>query len=222
MSSSTRSIVAGPINQVHTTANWALKYPTHPKHLCFTLFSSTTVHSHTLAHAETSLMGLLCTQFCSAPQPPLTTGPPRLQPGQGPHRALDTRVKEQFLLRGTESLCSFYEGIRVSQTSFSRSSRNPNTPRAWLQHSQQIACALPERQFSSKFKQQITQLCLTMLPRTPRKTPTIYMQGQHSSDQINRCAMSQQYWLETSQSLTGKQHTAPQHSAQYEQSAKSL
>lgn len=32
------------------------------------------------------------------------------------------------------------------------------------------------------------------------------MPGQLSSDQINRCAMSQRYWLETSQSLIGKHH----------------
>lgn len=103
MSGSARSVLAGPINRVYTTANRALKRQLHPKRPCLASPKNTTVfyQSGSFPHAE---------------MPPM--GRQHLQQEQGPHRALDTRVMEPSR--------SFYEGIRAP--GFSQSSGNHNTP----------------------------------------------------------------------------------------------
>lgn len=76
----------------------------------------------------------------------------------------------------------------------------PATARAW-----------PGRQLGSKFKLRIRAGPLHA-PQDSQglRNTNIPVSGQHSSDQINRCALSQRYRLETSPSVIGKHtHTPP-------------
>lgn len=171
VSGSTRSVVAGPTHQVHTTANWALGHQTHPKRLCFTSPSGTAAlltvgfaptrwpvwkhHQWVLwAHSSAGLLN------------PRLPQDPELQPGQDPAEHWTRRYRSSSCSREQRHNAVFMTELELLEPAFQGSQEIPAPPEA--------GCGVPHGQLSSKLKLQITQLCLTALPRTPRnlKPPT--------------------------------------------------
>lgn len=164
---------------IHTliyTANRAFKSQPHLEHPCFELPASVTPLVTDHSHREMSPKGFLVT-----PQLHLPVRPPKVPQGLRSNSCSDKH----------ESLCNFYEGIRVS---WNRLFKEPGKS----QHCWRVGCSIPKGELMLQAADWTAVTHHTQKDSHEPGITKIYVPGQHSSDQTHRSTVSQRYWLQTS------------------------